>query len=102
MESEHCQLVVRIDRIDHDFLFWNSAATGLALECSPSLSQLGPTKVSQGLALLYIVPTSIYLGFDTALMSSGVRPVTLASGGGGEDSLIVHAIGKHSLRDFTV
>ena len=34
--------------------------------------------MSQG---LYIVPTNMYLGFDTTLVSSGTSLVTLASGG---------------------
>ena len=65
-ESEHCQLIARIDGIDRDFLFGNGAATGLALGCRPFPSLPGATQVSRGLALLYIAFNNMYLGFETA------------------------------------
>ena len=100
MESEHCQLIARIDGIDGNFLFRNGMATGLTLGPSPFLSHLGATQVSQGLALLYIMSTNMYLGFDTILVSSGVSLVTLTSGGGGKKMLVACATGRQLLIPF--
>ena len=50
--------------------------------------------MTQGLALSYIMSDNMYLGFDTALVSSGMSPVILTSGGGGRKSLILGATGK--------
>ena len=99
-ESEHSQLIARIDGIDGNFLFGNSAATGLALGPSPFLLHLGGTNVSQGLALLYIMSNNMYLGFDTSLVSSGASPVTFTSGGGGKKMLFACATGKQLLIPF--
>ena len=51
--------------------------------------------MSRGLALVGTDYSIIYLGFDTTLVSSGARPVTLTPGGGGINLLIVRATGKH-------
>ena len=75
-------------------------ATRLVLGPSPLLSQLGTTQVSQGLALLYIMSTDMYLGFDTSLVSSGTSPVTLASGGEGRKLLIASATDKWLFSPF--
>ena len=91
---------MRIDGIDGNFLFGNGAATGLELGPSPFLSHLGATQVSQGLALLYIMSTNMYLGFDTSLVSSVVSPVTLTSGGGGRKTLVACDTGRQPLISF--
>ena len=64
------------------------------LKPSPFLSHLGATQVGQGLAFLYIMSTSMYLGFDTSLVSSGISLVTLTLGGRGKKMLVVCATGK--------
>ena len=56
--------------------------------------------MSQGLALLYIMSTNMYLGCDTTLVSSGMNLATLTLGGGGRKTLIVHATGKQFLIPF--
>ena len=90
----------RIDRIDRDFLFGNDAATGFARKCSPLRSHLGPTQVSTGLALLYIVSTNIHLQFDTTPVSSGAVPDTLIPRGEGTKTLIVGRTGKRFIIPF--
>ena len=83
-----------------DFLFGNDAATGLARNCSPLRSHLGPTQVSRGLALLYIISTNIYLGFDTTLVLSRAVPDTLIPRGEGTKTLIVGRTGKRLIIPF--
>ena len=73
---------------------------GLARKCSPLRSHLGATQVSRGLALLYIISTNIYLGFDTTPVSSGAVPDTLIPRGEGTKTLIVGRTGKRVIIPF--
>jgi len=78
-----CQLTRGFDGIDHDFLFGNARHPVLAPGCTPFPSRLGGTQVSWGLALLGYNHFTVYLGFDTTLVSPGISPVTLTPGGVG-------------------
>ena len=63
-------------------------------------SHLGATQVSRGLALLCIISTNIYLGFDTTPVSSGAVPDTLIPRVEGTKTLTVGRTGKRLIIPF--
>ena len=68
--------------------------TGLAPGCSPFPSRLGAAQVGWALALWSTNYFNVYLGIDTALVSSGTSPVTLTPRGGGRNPPTAGAFGK--------
>ena len=83
-ESEHA---ARIDGIDCAFLFGNARQPSSHRGCTPFPSRLGPTQVSQGLALVGTNCSNMHLRFDTVLVSSGPSWATLTPGGGGRGGI---------------
>ena len=97
-ESEHASSPARIDGIDRAFLFGNARHPVLALGCTPSTMRSGVTQVSWGLPQVGTNYSTIYLGFDTTLVSSGASPVTLAPGDGGVNPPIARPTGEYYSR----
>jgi len=75
--------------------FLGTRDTWCSPRAHPFASRLGVVQVSQGLALLNIYYTNMYLGSDTTLVSPGASPVTLTPGGGGGNFSIVRPTGKY-------
>jgi len=63
--------------------FSGTRDTHCSPQAHPFASRLGDTQVSQGLALINILFTNMYLGSDTTPVSLGVSPVALTPGWGG-------------------
>ena len=86
--------------ITTSFLGMTRQLPGFAWKCSLLRSHFGTTQVSRGLALLYIISTNIYLGFDITSVSFGAVSDTLIPRGEGTKTLIVGRTGKRFITPF--